>query len=347
MPRWSLEHEAEQGPLRAIFGMRWRLAALGISVLVGLLIVIACLQYLRGRPENLVFKAPDHHLTGLKSVYDPVLGWRNLPNYQGATRGRKLTLNSRGMRGREYDFAKPAATRRVLVLGDSYVWGYGVGDDEVFTEVLERRLQETGSPWEVINTGVPGWGTDQELLFLVEEGFKYQPDVVVLALFLGNDPENILYSKQYGLDKPVFLDTSLTPANSPVPTPRQQQPMLRTRAGGLNLMASILAKMALSCQERRCRLVVMKFGLFLREFREKEIMDFDVRLQLRARETPNLLFLDLDDAFRRRQLTQEQLLEGNYDGHWNALGHREVADVLQEVLGGAGLLGGKSPPAAR
>jgi hypothetical protein len=346
-PQWSLEDEAEQlpRPLRRMTRMRW--IALGVSTAIGVTIVLVCLHFIGDTPEKLVFKTPDHELTGLLSIYDSRLGWRNVPNYRGTTYGKPVTINSNGLRDRDYAYAKPAGTQRILVLGDSYVWGYGVADDEIFVKVLERRLQESGLRWETINTGVTGWGTDQEVLFLANEGFRYAPDIVVVAMFLGNDPENILYSKQYGLDKPVFMDAKLTLANSPVPTPRQDRPLLTTQAAPLSLMVAILTRMAQSCREHDCRLVVMKFGLFLPEF--QNMVGFDRDLASRAAAIPNLYYLDLDKAFAQRQLTAQRLLEGNHDGHWNALGHQEVAAVLQQALRSFGLLGDRSEvrPAAK
>ena len=131
-----------------------------------------------------------------------------------------MTINSRGLRDREYPYEKPQGVSRVACHrhGRLVRLGYGVADDEVFAEVLERRLREAEGKWEVLNTGVSGWGTDQEYLYLKQEGFRYSPDIVVLALSLVNDPLDAATSRQYGLDKPVFVNTDLMKlANVPVP----------------------------------------------------------------------------------------------------------------------------------
>ena len=83
------------------------------------------------RHRSIYIQEPGHERTGHRYLYDPRLGWRNIPGWEATTNGKKLTINSRGLRDREYALAKPAGVRRVLVLGDSYTWGYGVANDEI------------------------------------------------------------------------------------------------------------------------------------------------------------------------------------------------------------------------
>jgi hypothetical protein len=87
----------------------------------------------------------------------------------------------------------------VLVLGDSYVWGFGATQEELFTE---RQVYRTDD--ELINGGVSGYGTDQEYLFYLREGQKFDVDEVVLAFTLINDVTNNLHAKQYSYLKPYF-----------------------------------------------------------------------------------------------------------------------------------------------
>jgi lysophospholipase L1-like esterase len=132
---------------------------------------------------------------------DPQTGWSLQP---GAT-GRwfnppyeydiDITINDQGLRDVEragYD--KPAGVFRILLLGDSYVEGLRVPLEQTFGKVLEAELNTSapaGQRYEVVNAGVSGWGTDQQLLWLRTEGAKYQPDLVLLSFFPGNDFQNI------------------------------------------------------------------------------------------------------------------------------------------------------------
>lgn len=320
---------------------RWlfRALAAGIPTLAGVglfLLVMQQLELLVVDPETqrwrlqsrpIYLQEPGQELTGHRYLYDAQLGWRNIPQWQATTMGYKLTINRLGLRGPEYPYEKPPNVRRLLLLGDSYAWGYGVGDEEH----LARRLEDRLDNWQVINTGVSGWGTDQQLLFLKHEGVRYSPDVVVVAFFLFNDPTNVARSVQYGLSKPVFMDTNLTLHNVPVPKPGASQVDMRSQAAPIPLAAAILQDISRVCQQRQCPLVVMKFGAFLGLESEK-MQRWEADLENRLEQHPEINYLDLDDAFKQRRLTRQALLEGNNDGHWNAFGHEQTARILYEYL---------------
>lgn len=105
---------------------------------------------------------------------------------------RRVTISSQGLRDREYTLAKPTGTRRILILGDSYCEGLQVEEDETFQAVLERRLALAAEapPVEVINSGVSGYGTDNELLYYRHVGRGFQPDLVVLSFFTNDLEDN-------------------------------------------------------------------------------------------------------------------------------------------------------------
>jgi len=112
----------------------------------------------------------------------------------------EFRTNSQGFRDdEEYRYAKPATRLRVLVLGDSHTQGYEVGQSATFSSVLENQLRAAGLDAEVLNTGISGFGTAEELMFLKHEGMKYRPDAVVVA-FYGNDFEDNIKSGLYRLD---------------------------------------------------------------------------------------------------------------------------------------------------
>lgn len=120
-------------------------------------------------------------------LHDEVLGWRLRPGGSGVHAGLDFRvtyrINSRGLRDREIPYEPPSpATFRILALGDSFTEGYGVEVEETFARRLESLLRRRrGSHVEVINGGVQGYSTDQELLFLFREGLRYRPQVVLLA----------------------------------------------------------------------------------------------------------------------------------------------------------------------
>ena len=102
---------------------------------------------------------------------------------------QRVRINSLGLRERPIPYAKPEGIFRILVIGDSSVVSFEVAPEQVFTRVAEDLLQRRGLSVQFVNGGVRGYGTDQALLFLEEEGLKYRPDLV-LYKWTGNDPDD-------------------------------------------------------------------------------------------------------------------------------------------------------------
>lgn len=98
--------------------------------------------------------------------------------------------NAQGFRDRERVVERISPAPRVLALGDSFTWGAGVSYDEAFVTLLERRLQANMAAAEVINLGVPSWGPHEEFHLLKAYGIRFQPDLVMVNFFIGNDIQN-------------------------------------------------------------------------------------------------------------------------------------------------------------
>lgn len=165
---------------------------------------------------------PDYTLYSIRCFpdqYHPLLGyagvpgldtWFILPDFK-----HRIVNNSRGFRDRERAYDK-GGQKRIVVLGDSTAWGWGVETWERFSDIIEKRLKG----WEVINLAQAGYSTDQELIVLETEGLKYHPDVVML-LFDRNDVVEGNNAKIIdGMQpKPYFVEEGgrLVVKNSPVP----------------------------------------------------------------------------------------------------------------------------------
>lgn len=112
--------------------------------------------------------------------------------------GHLIETNSVGMRDHEHDVNKSPGVYRILVLGDSFMEANQVEFGDAFVSVLEQRLRDAvGRPIEVINASVSGWGTDDELTYLMREGIKYRPDLVLVAMTLHNDVSDNLLNEYH------------------------------------------------------------------------------------------------------------------------------------------------------
>ncbi len=127
---------------------------------------------------------------------DPDRGWVLIPNTTGlwTQEGRaEIRINSSGMRGPKIAAKKPPGTFRIAVLGDSCVEALQVPEEQTFAKLLELELATcpaVRAKIEALNFGVSGYGTAQELLALRTEVAPFQPDLVLLAFYAGNDVRN-------------------------------------------------------------------------------------------------------------------------------------------------------------
>lgn len=167
--------------------------------------------------------AKSNHVSEGIMEHDPRFGWFHKKYFstwiESQEYSMEVFLNAKGLRGKERVYEPPEKTERILVLGDSFAFGLGVKDDETFAYKLEELFQKAGEKVEVINMGVNGYGTDQELLLLKDEGKKYHPDIVVCQLFVGNDLEENTSKFKYNSYKPFYALESgkLKLNNYPVP----------------------------------------------------------------------------------------------------------------------------------
>jgi hypothetical protein len=172
-------------------------------------------------------------------------GSRLRPGYTGwyTREGRAfIRINSHGLRDREHAFKKAADVLRIAVLGDSYAEALQVPWEDAFWHVLEEKLQACGElhgrQVEVLNFGVSGYGTAQELQMLRHYVWQYEPDVVLLLFYPGNDVRN----------------------NSPELEPDAARPFFHQREGALVLDNSFREQPAYVAARQyyaswRCRMV--------------------------------------------------------------------------------------------
>lgn len=198
--------------IRALAG---RSALVLVSTLVILVVLEISLRLLTPPPPP-----PDDSLRTY-TQYDPELGWRGRPDARGTYRAHgfltDVTLNHGGWRDEEPEI--PSRVPTVALVGDSFAWGFGVQRGEMFADRVEALLPGV----RVQNYGVCGYGTDQELLVLEKSALAIHPRVVLVEFAVGNDLDNVLSSRAYGLPKPRYVPANGALRLEGIPVPRTEQ----------------------------------------------------------------------------------------------------------------------------
>ncbi len=137
--------------------------------------------------------------------YEPFIGVEGIPNKKGiyATRSFNVTvtLNNEGFRDYDHDKANTQNKFRIVTLGDSFTWGHGVNNDQIYMKVLERINPNI----ETINMGGSGGDPPTSLKGYMYRGINYEHNVVLLGFYIGNDivayyPKDEDSPPQWGFD---------------------------------------------------------------------------------------------------------------------------------------------------
>jgi GDSL-like lipase/acylhydrolase family protein len=129
-----------------------------------------------------------------RPVPDPKQSFVHQPNSHGFFMGQEVSINSQGLRDNEYSVEKPPGVYRIMLLGDSTTFGWGVAQSDTTAKILERELNAVHVPgyerFEVLNAGVGNYDTVQEVEYYKTRGRNFHPDLVILVYFI-NDPEPV------------------------------------------------------------------------------------------------------------------------------------------------------------
>lgn len=97
-----------------------------------------------------------------------------------STLGKSFSLNSLGLRDKDYTIPKPPVKYRIMTLGDGLVWGIGLEENLTFPRQLEKSLGSQYSGVEVINAGCPGFNAIKQRIVMQNLVDNYTPDMLLL-----------------------------------------------------------------------------------------------------------------------------------------------------------------------
>lgn len=312
--------------------------------------------------------------------HDPEIGWVNKEGAVGIYRPNtavppsQVEINRLGYRGSAVQPDKSAGEKRIVFLGDSNTFGYGVAEEQRFSDLLMNVLPQG---YSTINLGVFGYATDQEALLLERKGLPLSPDIVVLGFSAGDLSEN-MSSVNAGAAKPfcVLEGEHLTLKNVPVPP---SSPLLKSKARssklknflyrhssiyrlllarsralnpymtdsvlemneaeGMMVTLSIIDGISQVCRENGCRLVVLliSHGTWIDAIKKNPKVPIGYYTFLKQRlDQMGISVVDTTDSFLRFQ--GEPLFFDRDPVHLTSKGNEIVSQALYEGLVRMGLL---------
>lgn len=272
---------------------------------------------------------------------DPDYGYIHTPGYQAKLQSVEVSINQHGFRGPDFPMEKGAQEKRLMILGDSVVFGWGVAQDAILSAVLERKIEQEGfDNWSVIGSGVGSWNTRTECEYLKREGAQFQPDILVLVI-VPNDVE----PKDVGrtaVSRDQLETAQVSPGHRIVRFIGRQSYVfsafhhvlrLRDQADHITKLyeadspAWEDARQALYeideiCRSQDIELFAFLYGDMSTDFSRAFYMAY----------AQQLIELKVPSFVVNKRVYEEDFRNSKIDGHPNAAGHSLIADQMFEAL---------------
>jgi len=308
----------------------------------------------------------EHEKSGVEvyytfDMYDPSKGWIPKPNLRDvkAFGNKILNTNSKGFRGKkDSPYTKNKEKLRILILGDSFTFGDEVSDDETYSSYLQEMLPNA----EVINMGIHGYGHDQMLILLKEEGVKYAPDIVILGFLALDMSRNLLEFRDYAKPRFVLQGGELKLTGTPVPRPEEILQWDWTRPKIVDLFSLIQHRVKKFSGIQQKEMETITTAILTDMIHSIEsIPAIPILAYLpRAREIANAVPVTPDEeylfsicklnpkaqCFSTRPYFAEKIANGETfksSGHWEPAGHLAAAEAIKRYLIDQGYVAIRSP----
>ncbi len=189
--------------------------AINLGLTLGTLIFTFTVGEIGLRIAGIEHRAPrmDADENPLHTFKDIYRGWAGKPNGKALLKEEgihsEIKMNSGGFRDYERSKNKPENGLRIALLGDSYTEALQVKLEDTYGAIMEKKLQQCpvlkNRKVEVMNFGVSGYSTAQALMTLRHHVWDYQPDLVILAFYAGNDLSNNSPNLEHDHLRPYFV----------------------------------------------------------------------------------------------------------------------------------------------
>jgi len=177
------------------FSKKWQWA---LGIVLFLFIFEMSSRFLGAKPHIPLFNSEGPFMV------HPTRHWAYQPNFHRSWGGLPFSTNSLGLRDKELSAPKPNSEYRILVLGGSVSAGSFIKDESnIYLNIVEKTFHLDTAQVEIINAGVPGYSTTQQLSQLREIGKRVQPDMILLDFAINDVLDSRMDLKEYNIE-PIF-----------------------------------------------------------------------------------------------------------------------------------------------
>jgi lysophospholipase L1-like esterase len=265
---------------------------------------------------------------------NPRIGHEHKPGSSMRLMNVAVGINSDGLRDREYP-AKKGDNYRIIVLGDSLTFGWGVAEQDTFSNILEENLNKS-YPTEIINFGTGNYNTEQEVNLFKEKGLKYKPDKVVLFYFINDAEATPKKSKLWFLGYSEFISFYWSRINSLMDKYSSSQSfgeyysaLYRDDQAGWKNTKSAILELKQICGKENIQLQVV----LLPELHDTKNQVFREVYDSMANflSGNNIEYVNLATLFKEQD-NQMDLWVSYDDAHPNATAHKRIAESITEFI---------------
>ena len=275
----------------------------------------------------------------LKQVSDdPNIGHEHRPNTKVRLMGVDIATNNVKLRDRVFSLEHPPVSFRILMLGDSITFGWGVEAEDSVTQQLEQEFMKRfpGRKIDVINAGVGNYNTSMEVSWFLSKGITFKPDMVVLNYFV-NDAE-ITPKRRSGVLREnsaafIFLASRFDALRSRYGNNdwlRYYRALYKTNAPGWLVAQARIRELAKACKERNIKLAIVSYPE-LHKLTPYPLSSINDALATIAKDL-GVLFVDLHPSVKDE--IPQTLWVTPDDAHPNATANRKYTRILANEIAG-------------
>lgn len=274
------------------------------------------------------------------------LPFHHKANRIGNYYGVEVRTNSFGLRDDDYSVPKQPGRKRIVFLGDSFTFGWGVPQADTYAKQLEKMMRQAGKTDEVINMGVGNYNSAMEVELFKLKGLKLEPDMVVLMYYINDvEPTPRINGASYHVLKHFYLPAYVNTKVKQLGMRNSHKDWLTwyyrsiyaPESEGMKKSGEALRELVRICKERKIKLLLVNIP----DLRRLENYPFDfATAHIRGFASEQQLpFLDLLPVFSPYE--GKSLWVSPEDSHMNAKANTLAAEALFKKITGDDLSGGR------